>query len=214
MLEAPTHDAGHSSALLSVLGPPVVKLHSLTHAELLSIPICSRTAVQGQRIEQVTVYPSDYGLAQMAEEAKLGPRAILAPSAARAAADADAGLSDSDADEPDLASEGDSDLEDEEPARAADGAGKAGARNTRADRGDDDEDDGAEVDQRRLCMYERSKLRYFYAVVDCDGIATASHLYRECDGIEFELSANRCACIQTRWPLLALNIWAEKNDGA
>ena len=49
------------------------------------------------------------------------------------------------------------------------------------------------MDQARLRMYERSKLRYYYAVVVCDGVPTAAHLYRECDGLEFELTANRCA---------------------
>ena len=32
---------------------------------------------QGQRIEKVTVYPSDYGMQQMAEEARLGPQSVF-----------------------------------------------------------------------------------------------------------------------------------------
>ena len=42
-------------------------------------------------------------------------------------------------------------------------------------------------------MYERSKLRYYFAVVECDSVSTAGHLYAQCDGLEFELSANRWA---------------------
>ncbi len=55
---------------------------------------------------------------------------------------------------------------------------------------DEDESD-AEVDQKRLRMYERSKLRYYFAVVECDNVPTASNLYAQCDGLEFELTANR-----------------------
>ena len=32
---------------------------------------------QGQRIEKVTVYPSDYGMQQMAAEARLGPQSVF-----------------------------------------------------------------------------------------------------------------------------------------
>ena len=48
---------------------------------------------------------------------------------------------------------------------------------------------GDEVDQRRLQLYERSRLRYYYAVVECGDVRTAAHLYAECDGIEFLRSA-------------------------
>ena len=34
--------------------------------------------MQGQRIERVTVYPSDFGIEQMAAEARLGPQSVFA----------------------------------------------------------------------------------------------------------------------------------------
>ena len=46
-----------------------------------------------------------------------------------------------------------------------------------------------EVHKRKLQLYERSRLRYYYAIVDCADVATAAHLYDECDGLEFLRSA-------------------------
>ncbi|KAL8473905.1 hypothetical protein ACS0TY_030679 [Phlomoides rotata] len=57
------------------------------------------------------------------------------------------------------------------------------------DKTDDGEDD--EIDNNKLRSYELSRLRYYYAVVECDSIATADYLYKTCDGVEFERSANK-----------------------
>ena len=50
-------------------------------------------------------------------------------------------------------------------------------------------DSGDEVRKRKLQLYERSRLRYYYAIVDCADLATAARLYDECDGLEFLRSA-------------------------
>ncbi|KAK2665329.1 hypothetical protein Ddye_003903 [Dipteronia dyeriana] len=55
----------------------------------------------------------------------------------------------------------------------------------------DDEDDDDEIDEEKLRAYEKSRLRYYFAVVECDSIATADYLYKACDGIEFERSSNK-----------------------
>ncbi|EFJ17016.1 hypothetical protein SELMODRAFT_268496 [Selaginella moellendorffii] len=53
---------------------------------------------------------------------------------------------------------------------------------------DDDQED--ELDMEKLRAYEKSKLRYYFAVVTCDSVSTASALYTACDGIEFERTSN------------------------
>lgn len=56
---------------------------------------------------------------------------------------------------------------------------------------DDDEEDADEgLNMERLRQYEKDKLRYYYAVVECDSKDTADFLYKSCDGMEFERTSN------------------------
>ncbi|XP_074566016.1 pre-rRNA-processing protein esf1 [Curcuma longa] len=57
------------------------------------------------------------------------------------------------------------------------------------DSGNSDEDD-SDIDNEKLRTYELNKLRYYYAVVILDSIATASHIYTTLDGTEFLESSN------------------------
>ena len=56
----------------------------------------------------------------------------------------------------------------------------------------DDGDGGSgeyqEYDPEVLRKYELGKLKWYFAVVTCDSVATAEHVYKECDGLEYERS--------------------------
>ncbi|RIB10280.1 hypothetical protein C2G38_2206561 [Gigaspora rosea] len=51
-------------------------------------------------------------------------------------------------------------------------------------------DFGEEFDQDALRKYQLERLKYYYAVVDCDTVENARHIYQQCDGTEFESTAN------------------------
>lgn len=90
---------------------------------------------KGGQILTVTVYPSEFGLKRMAEEAVRGPALF----------------------------------------------------------GSDDEsseDDQDELENEKLRQYEKDRLRYYFAVIECDSSGTSGYLYKACDGVEFERTSN------------------------
>jgi len=65
--------------------------------------------------------------------------------------------------------------------------------------GDDDVD---EYHREKLRQYQLNRLKYYYAVAECDSAETAAKVYEECDGQEFESSA-------ARYSICLLNILSE-----
>ncbi|KAF8530966.1 hypothetical protein JB92DRAFT_2854444 [Gautieria morchelliformis] len=51
-------------------------------------------------------------------------------------------------------------------------------------------DDGKEYDEDALRRYQLERLRYYYAIVTCNTVEAAAHIYSELDGTELERSAN------------------------
>lgn len=51
-----------------------------------------------------------------------------------------------------------------------------------------DQEEGANFDREKLRKYELNKMKYYFAVVDCDSIKTANTIYEECDGQEFQVN--------------------------
>ncbi|KAG1697385.1 ESF1 [Nymphon striatum] len=51
--------------------------------------------------------------------------------------------------------------------------------------------EGKDYHTEKLRRYQLSRLKYYYAVVDCDSPETANKIYSDCDGTEYETSATK-----------------------
>ncbi|KAI6029460.1 hypothetical protein BKA83DRAFT_110229 [Pisolithus microcarpus] len=49
---------------------------------------------------------------------------------------------------------------------------------------------GEDYDEDALRTYQLERLRYYYAIVECDSVETATHIFNELEGTELERSAN------------------------
>ena len=113
------------------------------------------------RVESVTVYPSEFGRERMEREELEGPpREIFASTKHKEESDEE---SDSDADEDE----------------------KIKRRLLREQAGE-----GEEFDDAKLRQYQLERLRYYYAVIECDSETTAKAVYDDLDNREYLTTSN------------------------
>ncbi|KAK4574803.1 pre-rRNA-processing protein esf1 [Recurvomyces mirabilis] len=124
------------------------------------------------RIQGVTVYPSEFGRERLEREELEGPpKEIFAIS---------------------RDAEDDDDAEEEEEEDAEDESEDDGDEDERIKRDllKEQADDGSEFNTAALRQYQLERLRYYYAVIECDDKFTAKHLYDSMDGREYLTTAN------------------------
>lgn len=113
------------------------------------------------RVESVTIYPSEFGRERMEREELEGPpREIFASNRRKEESDEE---SDSDADEDE----------------------KIKRRLLREQAGE-----GEEFDDAKLRQYQLERLRYYYAVIECDSDTTAKAVYDDLDNREYLTTSN------------------------
>lgn len=117
-------------------------------------------------IKSITVYTSEFGKEQMQKEEIEGPPRDLFKKKSKKKDDDD------------------SDFEEDIDTKSAAGLQRAAKKLYEEDNGEEDYDSNA------LRRYQLQRLRYYYAVVKCDSITTAKNIYDNCDGTEYESTAN------------------------
>ncbi|KAJ2892651.1 pre-rRNA-processing protein esf1, partial [Coemansia aciculifera] len=117
----------------------------------------------GSSIVSVRIYPSEFGKERISKEATEGPPRDIFVKENKPQSDSEDDDSDSESDDKEVVAD---DLVKEQL------------------------DDNEEFDQVALRKYEMEKMRYYFGVIECDTVATAQAIYNQCDGTEYESSAN------------------------
>ncbi|KAE8907041.1 hypothetical protein PF005_g2346 [Phytophthora fragariae] len=161
--------------------------------------LCQSFAPPTGAVQNVTIYPSDFGLQKMKEEEQHGPQGLWDDEDKAKKAKDDQSEAAGEEEEADETGDEQDEEEKTEKAAADNEDGDSDAEGEENYDSDDPlgvkksvtlegESDG--FDSEKLRKYELQKLRYYYAVVTCDSVKTASTIFDQCDQLEYETSSN------------------------
>ncbi|CAH0479209.1 unnamed protein product [Peronospora belbahrii] len=159
--------------------------------------LCQSFAPATGAVQNVTIYPSDYGLEKMKEEGKLGPQGLWDDEDNQNVNEKEVEDEENQEalqtnDEKDKKDEGDQVVDDDESCDSneveEDGYDSDDPLGVKKSVTLESETDG--FDREKLRVYELQKLRYYYAIVTCDSVKTASTIFDQCDQLEYETSSN------------------------
>ncbi|EGW30873.1 uncharacterized protein SPAPADRAFT_52069 [Spathaspora passalidarum NRRL Y-27907] len=122
---------------------------------------------KGGSIKSVTIYPSEFGKERMQQEEIEGPPRDLFKSKKKKKEESS-----------------DSEIDSDIDINNADELEKVTKKLYKTN------DDSEDYDSKALRRYQLQRLRYYYAVVKCDSVETSRNIYQNCDGTEYESTAN------------------------
>ena len=150
-----------------------------------------------QKVLKVEIYPSEYGMKEMAKENEQGPDKEIFTT--------EAIVQKAENQEENQEKKEKTKNKDNNKDKDKEGKNKKDKENKEEENDDDEEEDdeGEEeeddeeeednidssnegFDPVELRKYELKKLKYYYAIAYCDSVETAASLYNECDGLEIE----------------------------
>ena len=167
------------------------------HLRAVDILVVLRSfAPKGGEVTRVVVYPSDFGAERMRREAVEGPLAAFKPKAKDRAKRSSGGEKNKGERRkgerrkgPEKKGEGgDSDSDSDDDEGSFSGSASSSSSSSSGS-GSSSSDSDPDASRELMRQYERDRMRYYYAIVECDSADTARAVYQQCDGLEFERSA-------------------------
>jgi hypothetical protein len=135
-----------------------------------------------QKVLKVEIYPSEYGMKEMAKENEQGPDKEIFTSEAIVQKADSVKKDDKDKNKENNSSKS----KEKEKNKNEEKEEEENEENEEEEENNDIDSSNEGFDPVELRKYELKKLKYYYAVVYCDSKETANSLYNECDGLEIE----------------------------